>query len=198
MGDPRRLKPKYEPPKKLWSKERIEEEKKLVEEYGLRSMHELWVMQKELKRVRREARKYLSAGEKGKAVGGIMISKCLRLGYAKEGVTLEGLLALGIRDILERRLETRVVKRGLAKSMRQSRQLIAHGFIAVKGRKMSSPSYIVPVSEEGTITYFKPINLEAPVMAQRTARKEEAGTPEEAAPAAVEAAAEEKPAEAAS
>ena len=147
-------------------------------------MRELWIMQKELKRVRREARRLLSLGEKGKIEGRKLLDKCMRLGYAKEGVNLDGLLALTIRDILERRLETRVLKRGLAKSMKQSRQLIAHGLITVKGRRVSAPSYIVPVSEEGTVTYYKPINLEAPVMAQRTAEKE-ATTPEAAKAPAV-------------
>ena len=198
MGDPRRLRPKYETPRKIWSKERIEAEQKLVEEYGLRSMHELWVMQMELKRIRREARKLLSLGEKGEAEGKRLISKCLRLGYAKEGANLDSMLALSIRDVLERRLQTRVLKRGLARSSGQSRQLITHGFISVKGRKMSSPSYIVPVNEEQSITYFKPINLATPVMAQRSARKEEAGTPEAEAPAAPVEAAAEAPAEAAS
>jgi len=186
MGDPRKLRPKYEMPRKIWSKERIEEERKLIEEYGLVSMRELWVMQKELKRVRREARRLLSLGEKGKVEGTKLLVKCVRLGYAKEGVTLEGLLALSIRDILERRLETRVFKRGLARSMKQGRQLIAHGLITVRGRRVSAPSYIVPVGEDSTVTYYKPLNLEAPVMSQkRSAEKGEATTPEAAeAPAA--------------
>jgi len=196
MGDPRRLRPKYEHPRKVWSKERIEEESKLVEEYGLVSMRELWVMQKELKRVRREARRLFALGERGQADAAKLISKCLRLGYAKEGVNLDGLLALTIRDILERRLETRVLKRGLAKSMKQSRQLITHGLITVKGKRVSAPSYIVPMNEEGAITYYKPVNLEAPVMSQKGEGKK-AKTPEAPeAPAAEQA--PEKPAEAAS
>jgi len=196
MGDPRTLRPKYESPRKIWSKERIEEEQKLLEEYGLRCMRELWIMQKELKRIRREARKLLSLGEKGADEGRRLIAKCLRLGYAKEGATLDSLLALTIRDVLDRRLETRVVKRGLARSMKQSRQLITHGFISVKGKKVSAPSYIVPVSEEPSVTYSKPINLNAPVVAQRS--KAIAETPEAAAPKEEAKAPEQKPAEAAS
>jgi len=196
MGDPRRLRPKYETPRKIWSKERIEAEQKLVEEYGLRSMHELWVMQRELKRIRREARRLLSLGEKGEDEGRRLIAKCLRLGYAKEGVNLDSMLALSIRDVLERRLQTRVVKRGLARSTGQSRQLITHGFISVRGRKVSAPGYIVPVAEEATVTYFKPIDLNAPVMAQRP--KASAETPEAAAPKEEAKAPEPKPAEAAS
>ena len=180
MGDPRRLRPKYETPRKLWSKERIEEQHKLLEEYGLSSMRELWVMEKELKKIRREARKLLSLGERGKVEGAKLIAKCVRMGFAKEGANLDTLLALTIHDILERRLDTRVVKRGLARSMRQSRQLIAHGFISVDGRRVSSPSYLVSVAEEPTITYYKPIDINAPVMSQRSKSKE-AETPNTAA-----------------
>ena len=35
MGDPRRLRRKYEPPRHPWQKARIEEENELVKEYGL-------------------------------------------------------------------------------------------------------------------------------------------------------------------
>jgi len=200
MGDPRRLKPKYETPKKVWSKERIEEESKLIEEYGLKNMREVWIAQKEVRKIRREARKLLSLGEKGAEEARPLVAKCARLGYVKDGSAgLDALLALGVRDVLDRRLETRVIKRGLARSIAQGRQLIAHGFISVAGRKVSAPGYIVPVSEEQTITYFKAIDLNAPVMAQKRAAGAEAKTPEaEAAaqaPAAPEAAA---PAEAAS
>jgi small subunit ribosomal protein S4 len=189
MGDPRRLRPKYETPKVVWNKERIEAERKLIEEYGLKNMREVWIAQKEVRTIRRIARNLLSLGEKGDAASRKIINKAVRLGFVKEGAGLDDLLALSVRDVLERRLETRVQKRGLSRSLRQARQLITHGFISVGGRKASAPGYIVPVSEEQTITYFKAIDLNAPVMAQ--ARQDSAGsvqhaeTPEaDAAPAA--------------
>jgi small subunit ribosomal protein S4 len=37
--------------------------------------------------------------------------------------------------------------------MNQSRQLIAHGHIAINGRKVSSPSYLVLRDEEEQIEY---------------------------------------------
>jgi len=199
MGDPRKLTRKYETPKAVWNRERIDEERKLITEYGLRNMKEVWIAQKEVRRIRREARSLLALGEKGNEVAAKIISKCLRLGFVKDGATLDNLLALSVRDVLERRLQTRVVKRGLAKSMKQARQLITHGFISVNGRKVGSPGYTVPMSEDQSVTYYKPVNLNAPVMVQKSARKEEAmkevkveekkaETPEAAAPI-VEAAA---------
>jgi len=160
MGDPRTLKRKYETPKKLWDKVRIEEEKALVKEYGLKNYRELWVMEKEIKKVRREARRLLSKGDAGKDKANELLSKATRIGIVKEGTLLEDLLALTTKDILERRLQTRVFRKGLSHTINQGRQLITHGFISINGKKVSSPSYIVPMKEENLIGYHKAIDLE--------------------------------------
>jgi len=184
MGDPGRLRPKYETPRAVWNAERIAEESKLKSEYGLKNIREVWIAQRETKRMRREARKLLALGETGAGEAAQVIAKCIRLGFVKEGATLETLLGLSVRDVLERRLETRVQKRGLAKSIAQARQLVAHGFICVRGAKMTSPGYIVPVLEDSAISYYKPIDLSAPVMAQKSGRAREAAAAMPAEPAA--------------
>lgn len=166
VGDPRKLKKKFETPNMLWDATRLKEEQLLLEEYGLRNMRELWIMKQELKKIRREARRLLSKGDAGKAASSPLLAKVVRLGYAKPETGLEDLLALKPQDVLERRLETRVVKKGLAKTMVQSRQLIVHGFIAINGRKISSPGYIVPVNEENSIAYYKNFDLNAGEEAQ--------------------------------
>lgn len=162
MGDPRRLKKKYEIPMRIWDAGRITEEDGLKKEYGLKNTRELWIARKVLRKIRREARRLLSLGERGKDGAMDLLASSVRLGFAKAGTTLDGLLALNMRDILERRLQTRVVKLGFAKTMNQARQLIAHGFIAVNGRKISVSSYTVPVSEERGIAFYKPIDLSTP------------------------------------
>jgi len=159
MGDPKKLKRKYESPKKIWDSTRIEEEQKLLEEFGLKNMRELRVMQMELKKIRREARRLLSMGEKGRKLGKPLLEKVVRLGIAKPDTSLENLLSLTIMDVLDRRLETRVFKKGLVRSIEQGRQLIVHGHIAIEGRKMSAPSYLVPVDEEDRIGYYKNVNF---------------------------------------
>lgn len=78
---------------------------------------------------------------------------------AKPDTSLEDLLSLTIRDMLERRLETRVFKKGLARSVEQGRQLIAHGHIAINGRRISAPGYIVPVDEEDKIGYYRKVDF---------------------------------------
>lgn len=159
MGDPKKLKRKYESPRKIWDKDRIEEEHKLVEEFGLKNLRELRIMQMELKRIRREARRLLSLGDRGRGLGKPLLEKVIRLGVAKPDTSLEDLLSLTIRDMLERRLETRVFKKGLARSVEQGRQLIAHGHIAINGRRISAPGYIVPVDEEDKIGYYRKVDF---------------------------------------
>jgi ribosomal protein S4 len=51
------------------------------------------------------------------------------------------------------------MKKGMARTARQARQLITHGFIAVKGRKVTIPSYRVTADEEKYVAYYKPIDI---------------------------------------
>lgn len=49
---------------------------------------------------------------------------------------------------LERRLDNIVFRLGLAASRRHARQLVVHGAIEVSGKKVTIPSYLVPVGVE--------------------------------------------------
>ncbi|OIO20633.1 30S ribosomal protein S4 [Candidatus Micrarchaeota archaeon CG11_big_fil_rev_8_21_14_0_20_47_5] len=160
MGDPKRQKMLYEPPLKLWDAERIKDERALVREYGLKNMRELWVIIYKLKKVRRTARKLIAQGDRKQKEASQLMGRLIRLGIAKEGSALPDLLTLTVRDFLERRLQTQVSKQGLARTLQQARQLITHGFIAVGGKRVSSPSYIVTVDTASKITYFKKIDLD--------------------------------------
>ncbi len=174
MGDPRKFGNKYEHPKKLWESARINEESALKREYGLKTMRELWVMNQELKVMRREARRLLSVSEEERQRDiPKLMNKLDRLGILGRDSKLEQVLSLTIKDILERRLQTRVYKKGLAKSAKQARQLITHGFISIKGRKMDSPSYLVPISEDESVAYYKKINLDAGEILQEEPAAEE-------------------------
>jgi small subunit ribosomal protein S4 len=93
MGDPRKLKNKYEHPKRLWEAERITEESALKREYGLKNMRELWVMNQELKRMRREARRLLSVAEEERARDlPKLMNKLDRLGILSRDSKLEQVL----------------------------------------------------------------------------------------------------------
>lgn len=64
----------------------------------------------------------------------------------KKGVTGEILL-----QFLERRLDNVVFRSSLAPSRAASRQLVTHGHVAVNGRRVSVPSFIVKENDEISI-----------------------------------------------
>ncbi|MCA9769971.1 30S ribosomal protein S4 [Candidatus Dependentiae bacterium] len=65
----------------------------------------------------------------------------------KEGAPGEVLLSLA-----ERRLDNTVYRLKMATSRAQARQIIVHGHVRVNGKRVSSPSYIVSVGEEISLT----------------------------------------------
>lgn len=173
MGSVKHLRKLYEKPKKLWEANRLEEERKLCAEYGLRSMHELWREKTILRKVRRNARQLLSRTDANSEERTKKLLDRVASFLIRGQSTLDAILALTTKDMLERRLQTIVVRRGLANSMLQSRQFITHGHIAVKGRKATSPSYIVTFGDEQEVSWYG-----APLIAS----KPEAATVEEAKP----------------
>jgi len=153
MGDPRRLRKKYKKPKKLWEKSRIQRDKALKEKYGLKNTRELWIMEAELRKVRRVARRLLPLPpEERREEQEKIVNKLLKWGILQtKDIQLEELLNLKVEDFLERRLQTQVYRLGLAASPRQARQLITHGFIAVNGVITTSPGYVVKVDDQITL-----------------------------------------------
>ncbi|MFN7990885.1 MAG: 30S ribosomal protein S4 [Candidatus Micrarchaeia archaeon] len=184
MGDPRKLRNKTERPKKLWDVDRLAHDKALKTEYGLKNMRELWRATAELKKYRREARRLLSLTEADRRDDATKIlRKMARLGILKEGSVLDDVLSLEVRVVLERRLQTIVLRKGLAQSTRQSRQLITHGFVAIGGKTVSRPGYLVEVEEEPKVAHSKPIDLSVrePKAEEKPAEAKEAPPKEGAA-----------------
>jgi len=158
MGDPRKLRKKYGVPRILWDSERIEEESALVKEYGLKNVKEIWIAKEKLRGIRRQARKILGLGEKGQKEFEIIARKVSVMGYGKSNA-IEDILSLNAKAVLERRLQTLVFRKGLARSMAQARQLVTHGFIAIDGRKVSVPGRLITVDQDKQISYYKPIEI---------------------------------------
>jgi len=69
------------------------------------------------------------------------------------GSSLDDVLALDTETVLSRRLQTLVYLKGFSSTPYQARQLISHGHVAVKGKKITVPGYMVGKEEEGQITY---------------------------------------------
>ena len=60
MGDPRRTRRKYAQPDHPWQKERIDEEKKLMKEYGFRNKTEIWKVGEFLRNATAQAKKLVT------------------------------------------------------------------------------------------------------------------------------------------
>ncbi|MFP3157436.1 MAG: 30S ribosomal protein S4 [Caldivirga sp.] len=148
MGDPKKPKKKYieGKPKRLWNSELLMSELRLIGEYGLRNKRELWLARALLRRIKHRAREILSAPpevrEKAEAE---LKDRLFKMGLINDtSIPLDSVLALDVTAILERRLQTLVYRKGLARSLHEARQLIVHGHIAVNGVRIRSPGYLVP------------------------------------------------------
>jgi small subunit ribosomal protein S4 len=150
----KRARKKYEKPRRPWDKARIEKEKEILKKFGLRRKKELWRAEAILRKYRRMARDL--AAKKDKEKEKVLLEKLKRMGILNENATaLDDVLALTVEDILERRLQTLVYRKGLANSVKHARQLIVHGHVKIDGRKITYPSYIVPKVEEDKIEVVK-------------------------------------------
>ena len=149
--------PFYETPNHPYQGERIAEETGLLGTYGLKNKEELWRAQSELRQYRRAARDLIGSagGDVGAAEreGQEFLRKLQRIGVLGEEDSLDDVLALEVTDILERRLQTQVYRKGYANTAEQARQFITHGHITVEGRRVRVPSYTVRVTEESTINF---------------------------------------------
>jgi small subunit ribosomal protein S4 len=96
-----------------------------------------------------------------------LLKKLQRYGLVGADATVDQILGLALHDVMNRRLQTLVVKKGLAKTVTQARQMITHKHIAVGEKKISSPSYLVTLEQEGQITYAQSSAFSNPEHAER-------------------------------
>jgi len=152
-----RKKKTYSRPKRPFDKVRIDEEAKIKEEFGLKNKREIWKAEAKIKSMREKAKKLISAGPDEQQT---LFDKLGKIGIKVNSIT--DILGLDKRDYLEQRLQTIVVKKMLARSMKSARQLITHKKVLVDGKMISSPSYIVPLALRNKIslkvTKKKPTN----------------------------------------
>lgn len=152
MGDIKRKRKTYERPFKRWDKVRIEEEKKLIKDYGLKNKREIYKAETIIRKFRAIARKLVGmSGEEAEKLRNDLMGRLHRLKLLEKDASLDDVLSLTSKDLLERRLQTVVFRLGLANTVKQARQFIVHGHVYVKGRKVTSPSYLVKRDEEKEI-----------------------------------------------
>merc|ERR1712032_1775684 len=132
-------------------------EMKVVGEYGLKNKREVWRVQYALARIRTAARTLLTLEEKSEArifQGEALLRRMTRLGLLLEGERkLDYVLGLTVQKIMERRLQTKVFKLGLAKSIHHARTLIRQRHIRVGKQICNIPSFLVRVDSEKHIDF---------------------------------------------
>lgn len=163
MGDPKKQRRKYETPRFPWRTDILQSELKLLGQYGLRNKRELWRHKTILSRFREIARSLSGMPvEQRQKLEKQLLARLNRLGILPENAALDDVLDLSVEDILERRLQTLVFNKALAKSVYQARQLITHGHIAIEEKRIPSPSYLVLRDEEAKIVYSPTSSLSNP------------------------------------
>ena len=123
-----------------WNKIVLAQESELRVNYALRNKRELQRVYYELSRIRR----VYSALDYPK-----MYEKLIKTGIIRDG---ESVLNLTTTSFLQRRLQT-ILTRLYNVTLRQSRQLIAHGHVLLNGRVLRrSPSQIISLEGESSIS----------------------------------------------
>jgi small subunit ribosomal protein S4 len=145
----KRSRKKYERPLRPWDKQRIEREKELLKQFGLTKKQEIWIAEGILRKYRRMVRELIAKPDKAKEK--TLIDKLIKVGILGENATLDDILNLSLENILDRRLQSVISRKGLANTFKQARQLITHGKVRIDKRKIIYPSYLVPKNEEDRI-----------------------------------------------
>merc|ERR1712003_72963 len=144
-------------PSRCYEKARLDQELKLVGEYGLRNKREVWRVKLAVAKVRKAARTLLTLDEKDPKrlfEGNALLRRLVRVGVLQEEqMKLDHVLGLKIENFLERRLQTQVFKLGLAKSIHHSRVLIRQRHIRVRKQVVNVPSYIVRLDSQKHIDF---------------------------------------------
>lgn len=160
MGDPRRLRKKFSKPSHPWQKDRIDAERGILKQYGLRRKYEIWKMDSMLKKFLHRAKTIIGERkEQSEIEKKQLLNRLYFLGVLKRDSRVEDVLNLTLKDVLERRLQTLVYRKQIAKSMLQARQFITHEHIAIGNRKVTTPSYLVSIEEEPNIRLVHTINI---------------------------------------
>jgi small subunit ribosomal protein S4 len=156
MGDTKKIRKKYSTPMHPWQKSRIEEERPLIQQYGLVNKREIYKMRSKLTDYKDRVKSFSAKKTAQTEIEGQQLHhKLVRLGLLKQEDPLSNALALTLSNVMDRRLQTILVKLGYARTAAQARQMITHGHVMVAGKKITTPSHLTTTVEEGTIGFVE-------------------------------------------
>ena len=137
----------YSKPKKPFDKTRIIEEEQIKKEFGLKNKREIWRSDSRIKVIRGKTKNLISASSQEQNK---FFERLRKIGLKVQSIG--DVLSLNKQDYLNRRLQTVLVAKRIARTMKDARQFIVHKKVLINGKVVNSPSYIVPVDMEGKIS----------------------------------------------
>ena len=154
MGDIKKPKKKYSTSAHPWIRAEIEESNQFRKEYGMVNRKEVLIANSFLKKYKDIAKRLIAdTSAQGEREKQQMMGKLEKLGLLPVGSRLDDVLSLSTKNLLDRRIQTLVFRKGLARSIKQARQFITHRHITLGTKEINSPSYLVAVEEEGALRF---------------------------------------------
>ena len=162
-----RKRKKYTKPKKLHDKIRTDEENSILKKYGLKNKREIWKADAKTSSIRDRAKGLITKGADEQER---FVKKLVKEGFNVKKI--QDILALTKENILERRLQTILAKKKIARTSKSARQLITHKHILINKNVVNIPSYHVNLDEEDKIE-LKLKNMEKKADKTKEIKKEE-------------------------
>ena len=160
-----RKKKRFSRPRKPFESARIKNEDALVIQFGLKNKKEIWKTQAKVDYFRSRAKALAKSSLEDQEV---LFSKLRAIGLKVNSIA--DVLGLKVEDLLNRRLPTVLVKKGLAAKPKQARQFVTHKKVLINNQVIDSPSYLVPTEHESSIK----VNIIKPVSTKKTEKTQEA------------------------
>ena len=155
MGAPVKIRKKYVSHKKRWDENVIKDEAVLVTDYALKNKREIRKVELQISKFKKIAKSFNKNLQTKESVEAKNFIESLKAkGFLNvEANSLDEILDITLRNILDRRLSNILYVNKLSRTPMQARQFIVHRHVKVGGKLIDSPSFLVSLKEEATIEF---------------------------------------------